>query len=251
MTPGFSLASRRRPTGARDENALRTAQSQMATIVAMSQSGGAVTIATEPDPPPIVRIMATTLRRSARDPKLRTVLAGMTGVAALRSTTDAQAATMRFSGGGVHVERGVADDVDVVLAVDLATMNDPDPPKPKVSGAARHLRFALALAKVLEPPRRTWQQEATSFFEFVTADPTVAPAMTFVDTTTGRRLELGSGERRVELHASPHVLGNVLSGNAIVGEEAFADRLRFVGTLRELARLTGRSLEYVLNGAAQ
>lgn len=207
-------------------------------------------ISVEPDAPPIVRTMATTLRRAAADPKLATVLAKMQGVAALRSATDPQSATMRFDRGQVSVERGVAADAGVVIEADLATMNDPSPPKPKISGAARHPQFALALGKVLDPPKGTWQQAASGFWAFASGAPGAPAALEVVATDSGERLLLGGGLPRAEIHASAHWLTVVLSGNGVLGEEILAGRVEFAGTLQQLAVLTGRSIDYMLDGGA-
>lgn len=202
----------------------------------------------EADPPPLVRIMGTTLRRAAADPKLGVVLAKMRGVAALKSATDPQAATMRFERGSVRVERGVAADAGVVIEADLATMNDPEPPKPKISGAARHPQFALALAKVLDPPKGSWQEAARGFWSFASSGPGVPAALEVVNTDSGERLLLGGGEPRAELHGSTHWLTVALSGNSVLGEDVFAGRLAFVGTLQHVVAITGRSIQYTLNG---
>ena len=73
---------------------------------------------------PIVLILAATLRRAARTPKLAAAIGHTKGNVALKSTADPQAATMRFGNGGVTVVRGVSDDTDVLIAADLNTMAD-------------------------------------------------------------------------------------------------------------------------------
>ena len=131
----------------------------------------AVRIEVEPDPVPIVLILAATLRRAARTPKLANAIGRTKGNVALKSTADPQAATMRFGNGGVTVVRGVSDDTDVLIAADVNTMADENPPRPKVTGAGRHPMLALTVGKLLEPPHGSWQQEAQRFFTFATARP--------------------------------------------------------------------------------
>jgi len=172
----------------------------------------------------------------------------MQGVAALRSATDPQSATMRFDRGTVRVERGVASDAGVIVEADLATMNDPSPPKPKISGAARHPQFALALGKVLDPPKGTWQQAAAGFWAFAGNAPGAPSALEIVETVSGERLLLGGGVPRAELHATAHWLTVVLSGNGVLGEAILAGHIEFAGTLQHLAVLTGRSIAYMLDG---
>src|SRR5258706_16213893 len=81
-------------------------------------------IEVEPDPVPIVLILAATLRRAARTPKLATAIGRLNGNVALRSTVDPQAATMRFAGGGVKVVRGGSDDADVIIAAHTNKLSD-------------------------------------------------------------------------------------------------------------------------------
>ena len=119
-------------------------------------AGGApVQIALEDDPTPLVRILGAILPRSARNPALQSKLGSMRGVVALKSSVDPQAVTIRFDKGSVTLEHGVAADSGVVIEADLTRMNEPDAPKPKVRGAARHLKLALAVSKVLDPPAGT------------------------------------------------------------------------------------------------
>lgn len=207
-------------------------------------------IRTEPDAPPIVLILAATLRRAAADPKLAATLARMQGVAALKSALDPQAATMRFTRGRVEIERGVAADATVVVEADLATMNDPDPPKPKVTGAARHPQFALALGKVLDPPKPAWQDAARDFWSFAARQRGMPAALEVVNTDTGEKLLLGGGEPRCELHGTGHRLTGLFTGNSVLGEELLAGKLAFVGTLQHVAVLTGRTIAYALGAPA-
>jgi len=216
----------------------------------MSQQGTATSSAaridTEDDPVPIVLILAATLRRAARTPRLAAAIAKAKGNVALRSTIDPQAATMRFGRGGVTVVRGVTDDVDVVIAADLNRLADAHPPKPKVSGAARHLMLALTVAKLLEPPHGTWQDEARRFFEFATLKPGLPRAMRVVCTDDGSELTIGEPPAEFEIHGSEHALLNVFCGNTVIGQDLLDGKLFAVGKLAHLAELTGRSLAWML-----
>jgi hypothetical protein len=202
----------------------------------------------EPDPVPIVLILAATLRRAARTPKLAAAIGRVKGNVALRSTVDPQSATMRFGNGGVTVVRGVSEDADVVIAADINTMADEKPPKPKVTGAARHLKLALTVGKLLEPPHGTWQQEAQRFFTFATARPGVPNSMKVVCTDDGSELSLGTSPAEYELHGSAHALLNVFCGNTVLGQDLLDGKLFAVGKLAHLAELTGRSLAWMLGG---
>jgi hypothetical protein len=210
----------------------------------MSQA--APRIATEPDPVPIVMILAATLRRAARTPKLAEAIGKTKGNVALRSTVDPQAATMRFGDGGVTVVRGVSDDADVVIAADINRLADADPPKPKVTGVARHPMLALTAGKLLDPPHGTWQEEAARFFAFATAKPGLPRAMRVVCTDDGSELTLGDAPAEFEIHGSQHALLNVFCGNTVIGQDLLDGKLHAVGRLAHLAELTGRSLAWML-----
>ena len=200
----------------------------------------------EPDPVPIVLILAATLRRAARTPKLASAIGSVKGNVALKSTTDPQAATMRFGNGGVTVVRGVSDDTDVLIAADLNTMADENAPSPKVVGAARHPKLALTVGKLLEPPHGTWQEEAKRFFDFAIESPGVPRSMRVVCTDDGSELVLGDPPAAYELHGSEHALFNVFLGNTVLGQDLLDGKLYAVGKLAHLAELTGRSLAWML-----
>lgn len=202
----------------------------------------------EPDPVPIVLILAATLRRAARTPKLAAAIGQAKGNVALRSTVDPQAATMRFGNGGVTVVRGVSDDADVVISADINTMADEKPPKPKVTGAARHPKLALTVGKLLEPPHGSWQEEAERFFTFATKRPGVPPSMRVVCTDDGSEITFGEAPASYELHGSEHALLNVFCGNTVLGQDLLDGKIQAVGKLAHLAELTGRSLAWMLGG---
>ncbi|HZX56899.1 MAG TPA: hypothetical protein VFE86_19590 [Ilumatobacteraceae bacterium] len=200
----------------------------------------------EPDPVPIVLILAATLRRAARTPKLAHAIGHAKGNVALKSTVDPQAATMRFGDGGVMVVRGVSDDADVLIAADINTMADEHPPSPKVAGAARHPKLALTIGRLLDPPHGTWQEEAQRFLAFATKKPGVPRSMRVVCTDDGSELTIGDPPAVYELHGSRHALLNVFCGNTVLGQDLLDGKLFAAGKLAHLAELTGRSLAWML-----
>jgi hypothetical protein len=212
-------------------------------------AGGApVQIALEDDPTPLVRIVGATLRRSARNPALEAKLRSMEGVVALKSSVDPQAVTIRFAKGNVTLEHGVAADTGVVIEADLTKMNEPNAEKPKVRGAARHLKLALAVAKVLEPPTGTWQEEARAFWEFARDHPRMPGVLLVVCTDDDSRLTLGDGSPDYELHGSATALTSVFTGGSVLGEDMLNGKLCGVGSLQHLAELTGRSIAWMFGG---
>jgi hypothetical protein len=208
----------------------------------------AVQIALEDDPTPLVRILGATLRRSARNPTLEAKLRRMHGVVALKSSVDPQAVTLRFEKGNVSIEHGVAADSGVVIETDLTKMNDPNPPKPQVKGAAKHLKLALDAGKVLDPPAGPWQDEARAFWAFAHTYPRMPAAMLVVCTDDGSRLVLGDAEPEYELHGSARALNSVFTGGSVLGEDLLNGKLYAVGSLRHLAELTGRSIAWMFGG---
>ncbi len=112
----------------------------------------------DPDAPPFARGVGTIVKRAAAHPRVAKRLARMKGVLGLQSSSDLQKATVWFDRGRIRLAGGLADDAGVVITLDP---NDAEA-KPKIKGAARHPLFALGLAKVLEPPTGTWQEEAAS-----------------------------------------------------------------------------------------
>ena len=200
----------------------------------------------ESDPVPIVLILAATLRRAARTPKLAAAIGHAKGNVALKSTTDPQAATMRFGGGRVVVVRGVSRDTDVLISADLNTMSDENPPKPKVVGIARHPKLALTVSKLLDPPHGTWQVEAERFFQFATQRPRSPRSLRVVCTDDGSELTLGEAPAEYELHGSQHALLNIFLGNTVLGQDLLDGKLHAVGKLAHLAELTGSSLDWML-----
>jgi hypothetical protein len=205
-----------------------------------------VRIDVEADPVPIVLILAATLRRAARTPKLAAAIGRVKGNVALRSTTDPQAATMRFGNGGVTVVRGISKDTDVLIAADLNTMADEKPPTPKVVGAAGHLKLAFTVSKLLDPPHGTWQEEATRFFNFAIERPRGPRSLRVVCTDDGSEITLGGTPAEYELHGSQHALLNVFLGNTVLGQDLLDGKLHAVGRLAHLAELTGSSLAWML-----
>jgi hypothetical protein len=199
------------------------------------------TITTDDDAPPIVRILAATLRRTAAQPSLASQLDKMSGVVALRSIKDPQAATIRFDKGAVRVATGVADDADVVISADLDTMGRPGAPKPKVKGAARHLPLALAVSKVLDPPvPGGWRGAARELWTWAEGQRGRPDRMRVVCTDDGGELELGEGGgTTVEVHGPAWALTAALTGGDHLGAAVLEGRLKVVASLPVMSEMVG------------
>ena len=208
----------------------------------------ALFIEVEDDPTPIVLIMAATLRRAARHPKLAAGMRKANGNVAMKSSVDPQAATIRFSKGHVRVVRGVSADVGVTIEADVNKMADLHPPKPKVHGVARHLKLALLASKVLEPPHGTWQEEAAAFWNFSVNHPGCPSGLRVVCTDDDSEITFGA-RVEYEIHASQHALLNVFTGNTVMGQDLLDGKIHAIGALRHTAELTGRSIAWMLGGS--
>ncbi len=209
---------------------------------------GSVRIEVEDDPTPMVLILAATLRRAVRTEKLAGTLRSARGAVALKSTTDPQSATIRFGDGSARVERGAAADADVTISTDVNALADEHPPKPKVSGAARHPKLALAAGRLLEPPQDSWQVEAGRFWSFCAGHPGMPRGLRVVCTDDGSELTFGVHPPEYELHGGAHALRNVFCGNTVLGQDLLDGKLYAVGALRHTAELTGRSIAWMLGG---
>ena len=203
-------------------------------------------VETEADATPIVLILAATLRRAEETPKLASMMAKAKGNVALKSTVDPQAATIRFARGRVRVERGVAPDTHVTIATDVNRMSELDAPKPKVTGAATHLRLALTAGKVLEPPLGTWQEEAARFWSALANHPSAPAGLRVVCLDEHTECSFGVTPAEYEIHGTAHRLRAMFSGGTVFGEELLAGNLFGVGSLAHTAELTGRSLAFIM-----
>jgi hypothetical protein len=163
---------------------------------------------------------------------------------AIRSTTDAQAATIHYDRGAIRVSHGVAPGTDVVISADLATMGRPDAPKPKVKGALRHLGLALGASKVLDPPvEGGWEGAAREFWDWAEGRRGRPARLRVVCTDDGRSAGFGASagdrSRTCELHGPGWALIAVLTGGDHLGLALVEGRVRAVGEFPVVSELTG------------
>jgi hypothetical protein len=204
------------------------------------------TITTDGDGPPIVRILAQTLRRAAAQPKLAKRMDTLNGRVALRSTTDPQAATIHFQRGIITVSTGVDPATDVVISADLNTMGHPGAPKPKVKGALTHLRLALGAGTVLDPPvPGGWDGAAERFWLWADGRRGRPDALRIVCTDDGRErwfgdpAAAGAHGSRCELHAPAVTLVNIFTGGDHLGAALIEGRVQALGTFPVITELVG------------
>jgi len=191
--------------------------------------------------PPIVLGLAATLKRAAAHPRLAARLAKMKGVVALRSSVDAQSATIRFDGGDVLLSGGVADDADVTITLDWGDRAA----KPKVAGAIRHPLLALGVAKVLEPPTGAWEEEAAAFWDFAKDTPRMPRSLLVVCTDDGGQAQFGeTGPPEYEIHGAGDALASMFSGTSVFVEDFQSGKLQAVGRFEHASVLAGRAFAW-------
>jgi hypothetical protein len=213
----------------------------------MSTSGPKIT--QEEDAPPIVRILAASLRRAAVRPDVAKRVGRLRGRVALRSTVGPQAATIEFARGAVHLTHGVARDADLVIAGDLDTMGRPGAPKPKVTGAARHPLLALGVGKVLDaPPRGGWRAAVDDLWSWAHDEHGLPQQLRVVctDAGDGEHVVGQTGGSRVEVHGPGWALLAVFTGGDHLGAAVLGGRVQVVADFPTLSRFVGVLTHYML-----
>lgn len=205
----------------------------------------------EDDARPIVRVLATLLRRSAADPELGSVLDGLDGVLGLQSSTDPQRATIHFRSGDVYVQGGIGDDADVVIETDFSAPTGPGAPKATVrqsmqlaKAVARRPVFAQNAGKVLEPPLPDWTEAAAAFWKVVERRGGGPGGLRAVCTDGDPgALVLGADlDDPPEIHGTARALARCFVGEAVIGEEVMEGRLHSKMSLGDLSILTGHGM---------
>jgi hypothetical protein len=162
----------------------------------------ATMVATEADPTPLVLSLARTLRASVEVPELRDLVARTTGTVALRSVSDAQAASLTFDGTGVHVSHGLAggaEQVDLHFDPEYTLGETADP-------------VGEAAAALLSPPLADWRETAAHFWDVNQGSPGFPGRLVLFCLEEEAELAFGEGDDVYEIHGSGPALAAVLSG---------------------------------------
>jgi hypothetical protein len=191
--------------------------------------------------PPLVRVLAASLRRAAAQPRVARDVRRLRGRVGLRSTVGPQAATIDFASGVVRVTHGVRPDVDVLIEGDLEAMGRPGAAKPKVSGAIRHPRLALGVGKVLDAgPPGGWRGAVDALWDWAEGDHGRPGLLRVVCRDDGREHILGRpGGSRVEVHGPEWALVGVFTGADHLGAALMEGRVQVVGDISALSRFVG------------
>ena len=184
------------------------------------------TITLEEHGPPIVRVLGGTLHRAARQPKLARRMDKMRGSVALKSTVDPQAATITFDRGEISIVHGAKPDADMVISADLNTMGRPGSPKPKVTGAMRHLGFAMGYRRCSNR-RCSGLEGVRSTSSGVGGRQAGRPisCASFAPTTPASGRLGAPGGSLIEMHGPAWVLEAVFTGGDHLGAAMIEQRL--------------------------
>lgn len=196
----------------------------------------------EEDPVPIVRIIGARLARAVRYPEFRSRLRKVRGSFALASNKDPQALTITIDGDAIHLVRGVSREAKITIWLDFENLNAP----PNVIGVFRHPLFTWRVAKLMEFPKESWTDAAKRFWDQVGDAPQMPGGIKIVCTDDDQELDLGNAE--VEIHGSDRALEELFTGSAILVQAIMKGQIRFVGSLRHAAVLSGATMELMLGG---
>jgi hypothetical protein len=216
---------------------------------AAAEGGSApVTVTWEDDAPPLVRVLGASLRRAVVRPEVAARVQAMSGRVALCSTVAPQAATIHFDQGAVRITHGRHAEADVVIRGDLDTMGRPGAPKPKVSGALRHPRFALAVAKVLDSPSAdAWPAAVDELWRWGAGQTGRPDRLRVVCSDDGLVHELGTlGGSSIEVHGPAWALLGVFTGADHVGAALLEGRVKVVGDFPVLTQFVGLLARFMM-----
>ncbi|GAB4009938.1 hypothetical protein [Nocardioides ultimimeridianus] len=183
-------------------------------------------VTTEDDATPLVRSLARTLRMSLAVPELRDLAERSNGLLALASVVDAQAATLSFEEGAIHVAHGVPAGVEPVgLRFDPEyTLEDTTDP------------LAEAAARLLSPPLPGWREAAARFWAVNHESRGFPSRLVIVCSDEGAELRFGDREETFEIHGGSDALAAVLSGHG--DNFLYAVALGFVSIVGRSAQMS-------------
>jgi hypothetical protein len=216
----------------------------------------------EQDPVPIVKIIGARVKRALATPAVANIARELRGCFALASTTDPQSLTIHLDGETVRLCRGI--DMLALIVIHLDFNSDS---KPRIENLWRHPKFALKVAKLLEPEHVPWIDAARQFWQLAHDYPGLPGSMTLQCTDQDRTLTLyydleepraaataqGPDPDNIEIHGTARVLSELFSGDKVLLEAAMKGDVRLFGNLKHAAALTSLTLQHLLgelNGPA-
>ncbi|MBZ4015027.1 hypothetical protein [Streptomyces purpurogeneiscleroticus] len=209
----------------------------MTALTSTSAGGADIDVRIEDDASPVVRLIARTLRDSARAGHAVDALTRSAGTVAMRSHDTPQAATITFGDDGIDVASGVPAESDAAVTVDL---NARFTPTAEPSGDAD---LAGGVLRALTPPLPEWRDAAQRFWDATRSLPGI-PDVLIAVTEGPEGLEqavLGDGATQYLIAGAPETLAGVFSGADDLMAVLASGALGIQGTLSQLSVMTGAS----------
>jgi len=192
-----------------------------------------LSVTTEDDAPPLVRLIGRTLRDSARAGHAHEALSQSVGTVAVRSHDTPQAATVGFDGGNIAVTSGIPVSPDATIVVDLEARFAP------VGEPTGDASLAAGTVVALTPPLCHWRDAAQTFWQATRDIPGVPDVLAVVADGPGGRDEayFGDGSGEYLMAGPAEVLTGVFSG-ADDFLASLAAGVHVKGTLSQMSVIT-------------
>lgn len=192
-----------------------------------------IAVSMEDDAVPFVRIMAARFRRATLFPAFADVARKTRGKIGLRSAKDPQALTVSFEQTRIRLSRGIADDADLVITLDL------DTGKPvSVKRWWRHPLLAFRASTLFDDYRASWQSAAKTFWS-ATETLTGMPAGIHIKATDHQgELALGDSPADVRIEGRGADLAALFGGDLIFVDAVMRGRIRTESSMKHIAVLS-------------
>lgn len=209
----------------------------MTSIATSPADAAGIDVRIEDDAIPVVRLLARTLRDSARIGHVPAALLGSTGAVAVRSHDTPQAATITLGRDGIDICRGLPAEPDATITVDLNARFAP------VAAPSGDEDLAAAVLQALTPPLPDWRAAAHQFWDVTSSLPGMPDVL--IAVTEGpdgvEQTVVGEGATTYLMAGSPDTLAGVFSGADDLVAVLFSGALGIQGTLSQLSVMTGAS----------
>ncbi len=196
------------------------------------------------DASPLARVFAKNLSRALLTGDGASLLRSINIPFALRSASGKQAITIDPTDDQIVVRNGVSSIARIVIALSF----DDSAKRPRVEkGLLRHPLVLYRITRLLTLPGAAWEENAHEFWEHRDIIDDSPANLLVVNTSDGSQLTLGATEEpaskgqraAVELHGSESALQSVFLGQSLLVSDVMQGKLRFRGSLAQLAALTG------------
>lgn len=201
-----------------------------------------LSVRVEEDAPLLTRVFANRMRLCLQRPGSLETIRGLTATFALKSTTNAQAVTIKIEGDQIALAHGVDADCQIVIHMDF---DDPKSPE-SVEGFWRHPRLARRIGNLMRLPLPNWVDSAKRFWAMTDGQPHMPAGITIVCTNENRSLNFGALEDTVEIIGRSASLEEVFAGTSLLLQAVTSGKVRYRGPIRYLAGLSGAGQKVML-----